>query len=112
MNFNGKVNIVQKNKNTFEVQTTLGYRVQGQSPLLIKFVHFISFITYVLFSSYLILTVDEKAVMTGGVWFLLQPQASVVQTLDSAIHRINHYPADKYWGNQLHYPLDSVLSGG
>ena len=23
-------------------------------------------------------------------------QAPVVQTLDSAIHRINHYPADKY----------------
>ena len=67
MNSNGKVNIVQKNKNTFEVQTTLGYRVQRQNPLLIKFVHFISFNTYVLFSSYFILTVDEKAVMTGRV---------------------------------------------
>ena len=40
---------------------------------------------------------------------LLDP---VVQTLDSAIHRINHYPADKYYGNQLLYPLDSDLSGG
>ena len=39
-------------------------------------------------------------------------QAPVVQTLDSAIHRINHYPADKYYGNQLRYPLDSDLSGG
>ena len=39
-------------------------------------------------------------------------QASVVQTLDSAIHQINHYPADKYYGNQLRYPLDSYLSGG
>ena len=39
-------------------------------------------------------------------------QAPVVQTLDSAIHRINHYPADKYYGNQLHYPLDRDLSGG
>ena len=29
----------------------------------------------------------------------LLTQARVVQTLDSAIHRINHYPADKYWGN-------------
>ena len=38
--------------------------------------------------------------------------AAVVQTLDSAIHRINHYPADKYYGNQLRYPLDSDLSGG
>ena len=25
--------------------------------------------------------------------------APVVQTLHSAIHRINHYPADTYWGN-------------
>ena len=41
-----------------------------------------------------------------------EPQAPVVQTLDSAIHRINHYPADKYYGNQLRYPLDSDLSGG
>ena len=38
--------------------------------------------------------------------------APVVQTLDSAIHRINHYPADKYYGNQLCYLLDSDLSGG
>ena len=39
-------------------------------------------------------------------------QAPVVQTSDSAIHRINHYPADKYYGNQLRYPLDNDLSGG
>ena len=38
--------------------------------------------------------------------------APVVQTLDSAIHWINQYPADKYYGNQLRYPLDSDLSGG
>ena len=38
--------------------------------------------------------------------------APVVQTLDSAIHRINHYPADKYLGNQLRYPLDKDLSIG
>ena len=38
--------------------------------------------------------------------------APVVQKLDSAIHRINHYPVDKCWGNQLHYPLDRDLSGG
>ena len=36
----------------------------------------------------------------------------VVQTLDSVIHRINHFLADKYYGNQLRYPLDSDLSGG
>ena len=27
---------------------------------------------------------------------LLDTLAPVVQTLDSAIHRINHYPTDKY----------------
>ena len=42
----------------------------------------------------------------------LRHQAPVVQALDIAIHRINHYPADKYFGNQLRYPLDSDLSGG
>ena len=39
-------------------------------------------------------------------------EAPVVQTLDSAIHRINRYPVDKYWGNQLCYLLDRVLSSG
>ena len=39
-------------------------------------------------------------------------QAPVVQTLDSAIHRINHYSADKYYGNQLRYPLGNDLSCG
>ena len=38
--------------------------------------------------------------------------ALVVQTLDSAIQWINHYPADKYQGNQLRYPLDRDLSTG
>ena len=28
----------------------------------------------------------------------------------AAIHWINHYPADKYEGNKLHYPLDRDLS--
>ena len=41
--------------------------------------------------------------------YSLWNQAPVVQTLDSAIHRINHYPADKYYGNQLRYPLDSAI---
>ena len=35
-----------------------------------------------------------------------------IQTLDSAIHPINHYVADKYEENQLLYPLDRDLSGG
>ena len=36
-------------------------------------------------------------------------QAKVVQKLDSAIHRINPYPADTYYGKQLLYPLDSAI---
>ena len=30
---------------------------------------------------------------------------------DSAIHRINHYPADNATGLRITYPLDSDLSG-
>ena len=36
----------------------------------------------------------------------------VVQTLDSALHQINHCPVDKYKGNQLQYPLDGDKSSG
>ena len=36
----------------------------------------------------------------------------VVQMLDSAIHRINHYPLDSVIGFPNTYPLDSDLSGG
>ena len=39
-------------------------------------------------------------------------QVPVVQKLDSAIHRINLYPVDKYQGNKLRYPLDKDLFGG
>ena len=39
-------------------------------------------------------------------------QAPVVQKLDSAIHRINHYPVDNAIGFPNTYPLDSDLSGG
>ena len=38
--------------------------------------------------------------------------ALVVQKLDSAIHGINHYPADSVIGFSNTYPLDSGLSGG
>ena len=38
--------------------------------------------------------------------------ARVVQTLDSAIHRINHYPADSVIDFRNAYPLDSDLSCG
>ena len=39
-------------------------------------------------------------------------QARVVQTLDSATHRINHYPVDKYLGNQWRFLVDRDLSSG
>ena len=39
-------------------------------------------------------------------------QAPVVEKLDSAIHRINHYPVDNAVGFPNTYPLDSDLSGG
>ena len=39
-------------------------------------------------------------------------QAPVVQTMDSAVHRLNHYPADKHYQNQLIYPVDGDLSSG
>ena len=38
--------------------------------------------------------------------------APVVQTSDSAIHQINHYPADSVIDFRNTYPLDSDLSGG
>ena len=38
--------------------------------------------------------------------------APVVQTSDSAIHPINHYPADSVIDFRNTYPLDSDLSGG
>ena len=38
--------------------------------------------------------------------------APVVQTLDSAIHWIDHYPLDNSIAVASVYPLDSDLSGG
>ena len=46
------------------------------------------------------------------LFFVFKLQAPVVQTLDSAIHRINHYPADSVIDFYNTYPLDSDLSGG
>ena len=42
-------------------------------------------------------------------WLFL---ARVVQMVDNAIHRINHYPADRVVCFVNIYPLDSDLSGG
>ena len=39
-------------------------------------------------------------------------QAPVVQRMDNAMHRINHYPLDSLVCFANTYPLDSDLSGG
>ena len=36
-------------------------------------------------------------------------QAPVVQTLDSATHRMNQYSADMHWENQSRHPVDSNI---
>ena len=56
------------------------------------------------------LTKMLKMMLLVPISFILL--APVVQTLDSAIYRINHYPMDRCQGNQLRYPLDRFLSGG
>ena len=38
--------------------------------------------------------------------------APVIQKVDSAIQRINHYPVDNAIISRNTYPLDSDLSGG
>ena len=38
-----------------------------------------------------------------GPFILTIKNARVVQTLDSATQRLNYYPADKYYKNQLRY---------
>ena len=50
--------------------------------------------------------------MSIPVIYKLKYLAPVVQTLYSAIHRINHYPADSVIDFRNTYQLDSDLSGG
>ena len=38
--------------------------------------------------------------------------AAIVQTFDITTHRINHYPVDKYLGNQWRFLVDRDLSSG
>ena len=42
---------------------------------------------------------------------MLVDQAQVVQMLDNTTHQIFHYPVDKYWGKELRYLVDRLLSG-
>ena len=50
--------------------------------------------------------------VSANRWLSSSNQAPVVETLDSAIHWINHYPLDKSIGFASVYPPDSDLSGG
>ena len=50
--------------------------------------------------------------MDGELQIFAIPLAPVVQRLDSAIYRINHYPADSVVCFVNTYPLDSDLSSG
>ena len=63
-------------------------------------------------SNYNVLTVKVPPKKTVNCYLLslFSTPGPVVQRLDSAIHPINHYPVDKYYGNQLRNPLDSNLS--
>ena len=54
----------------------------------------------------------EKQIAAQQVDVVRSDQAPVVQTLDSAIHWINHDPADNAIVSRNTYPLDSDLSGG
>ena len=46
--------------------------------------------------------------VNNAIGLLYTHLGSVVQTFDSAIHWINHYPVDKYLGNQLRHSLDRI----
>ena len=64
------------------------------------------------FSSSCFAQMRELAGNFYQVPLVFEHQAPVVQTLDSAILWINHYPLDNSIGFASVYPLDSNLSGG
>ena len=54
---------------------------------------------------------EEEIVAISEAAFFIH-LAPVVQTMDNAIHRINHYPLDNAIGFAITYPVDSDLSAG
>ena len=50
--------------------------------------------------------------MVSPISPVLADLAPVVQNVDNAINRINHYPLDIAIGFAITYPVDSDLSGG
>ena len=60
---------------------------------------------------------EDKKVNAKSFYFTSSARKShhlvvVVQALDSAIHRVNHYPANSVIDFRNTYPLDSDLFGG
>ena len=53
-----------------------------------------------------------RAMCSGNKWYKVIYLAPVVQRLDNAIHRINHYPVDSVVCFVNTYPLESDLSSG
>ena len=56
--------------------------------------------------------IEALVLETFGNFWYFGKQAPVVQKVDNAIHRINHYPADSVVCFVKVYPLDSDLSSG
>ena len=54
------------------------------------------------------LSMNEMPIPDSGLCQVLAP---VVQKVDNAIHRINHYPLNIAIGFAITYPVDSDLSG-
>ena len=67
------------------------------------------FISHDLLSSDLVAQSVEQRWSNPKVVGSIPTLAPVVRTMDSAVHRLNHYPADKHWQNQLSYPVDSAI---
>ena len=89
------LNVVVDDIHAFTVNNNMGLNPRKCKSMTVDFLHYNSWV--------------PRPIAVGGFDIQLGP---VVQTLDSVIHRINHYPADKHYGNQLRYPLENDLSGG
>ena len=55
---------------------------------------------------------QPKSIIQSFLTYVATQQAPVVQTVDNAIQRINHYPLDIAICFAITYPVDSDLSGG
>ena len=53
--------------------------------------------------------ISTPAIKTSLIQDTTKYQAPIVQTVDKALHQINHYPADTFQGNQLRYPVYTLL---